>query len=162
MFWTDIFINILLVFFVIVCILLILIVLMQKTKQEGLGAAFGSSLTDSALGPRTSEFLIKGTIWLAMAYFILTIGLAHLYAQRNSLSLAKKLETADPVPPAPATPAAPSEAGTTNVPPSSAPLESAVPGPVPAEAPGTPAPEAPATPAIQESQPEGAGKPANP
>ena len=32
----------------IVCCLLLLLVLMQRPKQEGLGAAFGSAMTDQA------------------------------------------------------------------------------------------------------------------
>ena len=39
--WLSISINLLLVIFVIVCLLMTLIILMQRPKQEGLGAAFG-------------------------------------------------------------------------------------------------------------------------
>ncbi|MBR7109749.1 MAG: preprotein translocase subunit SecG, partial [Akkermansia sp.] len=34
----------------IVCAMLLLLVLMQRPKQEGLGAAFGAQMTDQAFG----------------------------------------------------------------------------------------------------------------
>ena len=40
----NILINLLLIAFVVVSCLLILVVLMQRPKQEGLGAAFGSGI----------------------------------------------------------------------------------------------------------------------
>ena len=44
--WLSISINLLLVVFVIVCLLMTLLILMQRPKQEGLGAAFGAGVTD--------------------------------------------------------------------------------------------------------------------
>ena len=46
----NILINLLLIAFVVVSCLLILVVLMQRPKQEGLGAAFGSGMTDQMFG----------------------------------------------------------------------------------------------------------------
>ena len=40
--WLPIIINLLLVVFVFVCLLMTLLILMQRPKQEGLGAAFGA------------------------------------------------------------------------------------------------------------------------
>ena len=71
--WLNISINLLLVIHVIVCLLLALVVLMQRPKQEGLGAAFGSGLTDQAFGARTTDVLQKGTVYLGTLFFIITV-----------------------------------------------------------------------------------------
>ena len=43
---------------VIVSALMILVVMMQRPKQEGLGAAFGGGMTDQLLGAGTTLSLI--------------------------------------------------------------------------------------------------------
>jgi|GEM_PF-1830502 len=75
----------LLFFHVIACILLILLVLMQKPRSEGLGAAFGGSMTDSLWGAQTSDVLIKGTVILAGFFFLVTITLASMETHRNHM-----------------------------------------------------------------------------
>ncbi len=77
-------INLLLVIHVIVCLLLALVVLMQRPKQEGLGAAFGSGLTDQAFGARTTDVLQKGTVYLGTIFFIITLLLAILIGKRQN------------------------------------------------------------------------------
>lgn len=74
----SILINILTVFEVIVCILLSLLVLMQRPRQEGLGAAFGSGMTDQMFGAQTTNVLQRGSVYLGVALFILTFLLAIL------------------------------------------------------------------------------------
>ena len=64
----NIVINLLLVAFVVVSLLLILVVLMQRPKQEGLGAAFGGGMMNEALGAHTTDILQKGTVWLAVIF----------------------------------------------------------------------------------------------
>ncbi len=59
-----------------VSILMVLIVLIQRPKQEGLGAAFGGGSLDSALGAHTTDILQKFTTWLGILFFISAIGLA--------------------------------------------------------------------------------------
>lgn len=83
--WTNAAIDVLLFFFVAVCLLMILVVLMQRSKQEGLGAAFGGGFTESVWGAQTSQVLVKATVWLAALFFILSIGLARLYSHRAIL-----------------------------------------------------------------------------
>ena len=78
-----IFINILLVIHVIVSILIILVTLMQRPKNEGLGAAFGGSMTSDLFGAQTSNVLANFTRWLGGIFFGLTLLLSVLYA-RNS------------------------------------------------------------------------------
>lgn len=82
--WLNISINLLLVIHVIICLLLALVVLMQRPKQEGLGAAFGSGLTDQAFGARTTDVLQKGTVYLGTLFFVVTIVLAILIGKRQS------------------------------------------------------------------------------
>ena len=76
--------NILLVILVAVAVLLCLVVLMQRPKQEGLGAAFGGGMTDQAFGARTTDVLQKGTVWLGTLFFVLALSLQVLVAAQNS------------------------------------------------------------------------------
>lgn len=77
-------INLLLVILVAVCLLLCLVVLMQRPKQEGLGAAFGGGMTDQAFGARTTDVLQKGTVYLGTAFFVITLGLSVLVSMKNA------------------------------------------------------------------------------
>lgn len=82
--WLNISINLLLVVHVIICLLLALVVLMQRPKQEGLGAAFGGGLTDQAFGARTTDVLQKATVYLGTLFFVITLILAILIGKRQS------------------------------------------------------------------------------
>jgi preprotein translocase subunit SecG len=93
--WLSISINLLLVIFVIVCFLMTLIILMQRPKQEGLGAAFGGGVTDQVFGARTTNVLQRGTVYLGSLFFILSLTLAVLIGQKNrTVSMINKTETA--------------------------------------------------------------------
>jgi len=81
--WLSISINLLLVIFVVVCLLMTLLILMQRPKQEGLGAAFGAGVTDQVFGARTTNVLQRGTVWLGSLFFILSLSLAILIGQQN-------------------------------------------------------------------------------
>ncbi len=81
--WLSISINLLLVIFVIICCLMTLIILMQRPKQEGLGAAFGGGVTDQVFGARTTNVLQRGTVYLGSLFFILSLTLAVLIGQKN-------------------------------------------------------------------------------
>jgi preprotein translocase subunit SecG len=114
MFWTNTLIDVLLFFYVIDCLFMGLVIMMQRSKQEGLGAAFGGGFTESVWGAQTSQVLVKATVWAAIFFFILSISLARLYSHRAAM-----MEKGSPVqqmldqpvaPPTPApvtTPAAP-------------------------------------------------------
>jgi len=130
MFWTNTTIDILLFFYVIDCVFMGFVIMMQRSKQEGLGAAFGGGFTESIWGAQTSNVLVKATCVAAIIFFILSISLARLYSHRATL-----MEEGSPVqqllekPNAPATPA-----------------NSAAPAATPTT-PAQPAPVAPAKPA---------------
>ena len=146
--WLDISINLLLFAFVCICFLMSVIILMQRPKNEGLGAAFGSGTTDQLFGARTTNVLQKATVYLATLFFVITLALAVMIGKQNAAN--RKSLVAEVVPPAPAVTeaAAPAEikplepeAVTPAVEIPASPAET----PAPVEA--TPAPAEPATPA---------------
>jgi preprotein translocase subunit SecG len=98
-------ITALVVIYVFVCLAMIFLVLMQRPKQEGLGAAFGASTTDQLFGARTTNVLQRGTVYLAVMFFVLTFALAVLVQKKNkiaSLANAPAAPAAEQVAPAPA------------------------------------------------------------
>jgi preprotein translocase subunit SecG len=82
--WLSIVIPILLTILVIVCILLILVVLMQRPKNEGLGAAFGSGVTENIFGAQTATVLTKATVYLGCIFFGTTLLLTVLTAKQSA------------------------------------------------------------------------------
>ncbi len=97
--WLSISINLLLVVFVIVCLLMTLLILMQRPKQEGLGAAFGGGVTDQVFGARTTNVLQKGTVYCGTLFFVLALLLAILIGHQNkdsALLTEKKPEVEEP------------------------------------------------------------------
>ncbi len=79
------------VIIVTVSILLVLVVLIQRPKQEGLGAAFGGGAFDSALGAHTTDILQKITTWLGVIFFVCAVALSMITAQQNKRSGANDL-----------------------------------------------------------------------
>jgi len=90
--WLDISITLVIIAHVVVSLLLILVILMQRPKQEGLGAAFGSGMTDAAWGARTTDVLQKGTVYLGTMFFVFSLVLAILMGKRNSEGLGKRAD----------------------------------------------------------------------
>ncbi len=115
---------------VIVALFLVGIVLMQKSQDQGVGAAFGSGVTDSVFGAGTTTALVRMTIWCACIMLGTTLLLAVLHSRRGTESgsvMQKVIATM----PAPATqmPAMPSV-----VPPTTETKPDAAPTPAPAPA----------------------------
>lgn len=149
----------------IVCALLLLVVLMQRPKQEGLGAAFGSQMTDQAFGARTTDVLKKGTVLFGTLFMILSLVLGILinrkYASDKS-DLGRKPEAVQTGAPQPAKTAEPEDLSAKLASPST-PVTPAPSIPAPAPSPETapsvpeqpsPAPEQ-AVPASVEQPPTG-------
>lgn len=168
--WLSISINLLLVVFVIVCLLMTLLILMQRPKQEGLGAAFGAGVTDQVFGARTTNVLQRGTVYLGSLFFILSLTLAVLIGHKNQkTSLLKdkteaaKVEKAEPEKPAETvkpkslSEELPADAPAPVVIPAPAPSET--PAPQPEPAPADAAAPAPA-PVVEPAPPADAPKPA--
>ncbi len=80
----DICIYLVFAILLIVCALLLLVVLMQRPKQEGLGAAFGSQMTDMAFGARTTDVLKKGTVLFGTLFMALSLVLTILVTKKFS------------------------------------------------------------------------------
>lgn len=143
-------INLLIGIFVIICFLMTLVILMQRPKQEGLGAAFGAGVTDQVFGARTTNVLQRGTVYLGSAFFLISLTLAILIGLKNDKEHIAPRTTDKPAAaksePAPATPEVPKSLS-----------EELAPEPAPVTPP--PAPEAPA-PAPQTPAPEAAPAPA--
>lgn len=99
----DILIGILTAVEVIVCLLLILVVLMQRPRQEGLGASFGDAAASQVWGAQTTNVLQKFTVWLAIILFGLTLLLAVLISRTQTGGKSQKIfGDAKPAPAAPA------------------------------------------------------------
>ena len=145
----NILINFLLGLLVLLCFVLVVVILMQRPKNEGLGAAFGGGMTENIFGARTTDVLQRFTSYLAGGFFLLTILLAFLFAKQSvGGTAAQKMLLNAPPPkspataPAVATPPAPA----TNAPAVATPDATASPTPAnqAAPSPTTPAETAPA------------------
>ena len=79
----GIWINLVIIAHVVVSALLILVILMQRPKQEGLGAAFGSGATDAVWGARTTDVLQRSTVYLGTLFFVFSLVLAILVGNKN-------------------------------------------------------------------------------
>ena len=101
-------IKVLLVIHVIVSLFIILLVLMQRPKNEGLGAAFGGGATDQLFGAQTTNVLQTLTRWLGGIFFALTLLLSILYVKQgggrspiqDKLSAKSEAPAPAPLPPA--------------------------------------------------------------
>jgi preprotein translocase subunit SecG len=60
------------------CVILIIIVLMQEPKGGGLSSAFGGAGLDTAFGASIGRKISSFTVYLAIFFVVLTIGLAIL------------------------------------------------------------------------------------
>ena len=72
--------TILTIILVFICLLMSLVILMQRPKQEGLGAAFGGGIADKMLGSGTTDFLQRATVMMGVAFFVLSLTIATLMA----------------------------------------------------------------------------------
>jgi preprotein translocase subunit SecG len=90
-FWFNFLYTTLLVILVLVCAFMILLVLMQRSKQEGIGAAFGSETTQSVFGAQTSDVLSKLTVYCAVIFFALTLTLSTMTSLQARSSSADRL-----------------------------------------------------------------------
>jgi preprotein translocase subunit SecG len=169
--WLSIVIPILLSILAIVCVLLTLVVLMQRPKNEGLGAAFGSGVTENIFGAQTATVLTKATVYLGCIFFGLTLLLTVLTARQSMDRRVGVLESevrkaADlPTPKTTASPAAagsPQASASVTASPalasSATPLSSATASAAPSPS-GTTAPSPTAAPSVQQTSPLSSASP---
>ena len=104
----NILIWLLTVVHVLVCVVLVVLVLMQKSSEQGVGAAFGGGVTEQVFGGSITP-LVRMTIWCACILLATTLLLAILHARRGIASdrgsLVNKLQQTMPAGPVPSTPA---------------------------------------------------------
>ncbi|MES2983532.1 MAG: preprotein translocase subunit SecG [Verrucomicrobiota bacterium] len=81
--WLSLSITVLLVIFVAVCLLMAVVVLIQRPKQDGLGAAFGGGVTDQLFGARSTDVFQKATWVLGTLFFLLCFTLMILISKQN-------------------------------------------------------------------------------
>ncbi len=103
----SILISILLIIEVLSAFLLVVVILAQKSKDQGLGMAFGSGMGESLFGSRAGNVLTRMTITLSAVFMLTTIVLGILFANGKPGS-GSVMEKADrQLPMAPVAPAAP-------------------------------------------------------
>jgi preprotein translocase subunit SecG len=104
----DILITFLTVVHFLIALLLIPLVLMQKSREQGVGAAFGGGFADTMLGGSVTP-LVKLTIYCAVGLLVTTVALGLLHSHRGGGRSIMKPGTAAPAMTVPVT-------GETNVP----------------------------------------------
>jgi len=93
---------------IVSALLLIGIILLQKTKDEGLGLAFGAGVGETLFGSRAGNVLTKITVTLAGIFLLNTLAIGYIAAGRAGAgSVIDRLPTqqAMPIQSAPVTPA---------------------------------------------------------
>lgn len=77
---------------------LIGLILLQKSKSEGLGMAFGGGGNDSLLGARAGNVLTQATVGIGLLFLVNTLVLGMLYAGSAGESLMDGAEAPAPAP----------------------------------------------------------------
>ena len=104
----SILISLLLIVEVLSAFLLVVVILAQKSKDQGLGMAFGSGMGESLFGSRAGNVLTRMTVTLATVFMLTTIALGVLFAKGKGSHTGSVIDKAGALPaPAPVAPAAP-------------------------------------------------------
>lgn len=69
---------------VLSCLMLIGLVLLQKSKSEGLGMAFGAGAGESLFGARAGNVLSKATVVIGIVFMVCCLALGVLYAKQDA------------------------------------------------------------------------------
>jgi preprotein translocase subunit SecG len=88
---------------VLVALFVIVLVLMQKSSEQGVGAAFGGGVTETVFGAGTTTALVRLTIWCACLLLATTLILAvlhHSHRSKTGGSLMQRSLATMPVAPA--------------------------------------------------------------
>ena len=113
------------VVYVLVAIAMVALILMQRGAGAQAGSGFGAGASATVFGARgAGNFLSKSTKWLAIVFFIMTLGMAYSAVHSSRKGPAQQdLGLMSQVPAAPAAPtgntavpAAPTQAPATSVP----------------------------------------------
>lgn len=124
-------------------LLLIGVILLQKTKSEGLGLAFGAGMGETLFGSRAGNVLTKITVTLALVFLANTTILGVLFTNAHETSIMDRRVGARPAAVPAVQPSAPAPMAEPQTAPTLLPAET------PAEVPAAPAVEAP----VEQPQP---------
>lgn len=69
---------------VICCLLLVGLILLQRSKSEGLGLAFGAGAGEALFGARAGNVLSKATVILGIIFMVCTLALGIMFAQKDT------------------------------------------------------------------------------
>ena len=99
----NILIGLVTIVHVLVALFVIVLVLMQKSSEQGVGAAFGGGVTETVFGAGTTTALVRMTIYCACALLATTLILAVLHSHRGKSggSLMQRSMATMPMAPAP-------------------------------------------------------------
>lgn len=98
---------ILIVVEVLCCLLLIGVILLQQSKSQGMGLAFGGGMGESLFGSRAGNVLTKITVILALVFLANTTILGIMYTSGEERSLVESAPAPAPVQAAPSGPLTP-------------------------------------------------------
>ena len=79
--------SLLIVVEIITAALLICVILVQKSKEQGMGLAFGAGMGEALFGAQAANVLTKITIVLAVVFLVCTTVLAMLYTSSGPRSV---------------------------------------------------------------------------
>lgn len=98
----SIIISLLLILEVLAAFLLIVVILAQKSKDQGLGMAFGGGVGESLFGSRAGNVLTRMTVGLAVTFMVTTMLLGILFSRGTTAggSVMDKADSAAPLAPA--------------------------------------------------------------
>lgn len=85
---------------VVTAIMLISVILIQKTKSQGMGLAFGSGMGESLFGAQIGNVITKITVILAIVFLANTALLAVLQSGSRQESMTESIAVNTPVTPA--------------------------------------------------------------
>lgn len=137
---------------VLCALVLIMLVLLQRSRDEGMGLAFGNAMGESLFGAQATTILTKGTIAVAIVFMLNTVVIDRMSIHGRSSSptdILDRMSTPAVLPAAvEAAPEPVTETVTPSVPAQEIPAVpmapvTATPAPAPAPAPVSPAPAAP-------------------
>ena len=105
--------TVLIILLVLDAIALGVLVLLQQGKGADVGAAFGSGSANTLFGSAgSSSFLTKATVWLSIAFFAISFGLAYTAKERAAAVGSIGLPEIEDIAPAEETDVGPEDAGT--------------------------------------------------
>ncbi|MBI4565507.1 MAG: preprotein translocase subunit SecG [Planctomycetes bacterium] len=91
-------VTILSILFILVCVLLIFMVVITPSQSEGLAGAFGGMGSDTFFGTKAGQHINRFTIFLAVMFMVLAIGINRLSAGEKKAEESILPSTTEPAP----------------------------------------------------------------